>query len=487
VTLGRKAGLWAAAILLPPTIAISGFTSWTGARQIEDLTRRNLVLELARFQKVADDEFNLLKKLSLEQMDFYRENSQKKLVEWARGNGPQSGFLYIREGSRAVLAPRGPLAATLYQEAPFAPWGWTLGVAVSKSYLDEFGIQALWNTLWIDLVALLPLVFAAFVVSRSLSRPIDRLRLASEALARGDFSVRAQLSGTPEIQTLSRAFNAMAEHIQDLTASLEERVRARTEDLERSQQEMARKERLASLGSLVAGVAHEINTPLGICVTSASTLDNEVARLDKLYRSGSMAQDDFEAFLGTMAEGLRLLGMNLDRAHELVSSFKRLSVTQSAEHQRVFSPAEYLRDIVATLSHELKVAGITVELEADDLKVKGDPGLLSQVALNWMMNSLEHGFEARGGVIRFGLAALHNGLVLSYSDNGVGMPPDTLARLYEPFFTTKPQTGSGLGMSLVYTIIVDRLGGTIEAESEPGQGTSFRVFLPFGPGRFEAT
>lgn len=269
--------------------------------------------------------------------------------------------------------------------------------------------------------------------------------------------------------------------IQRMNQDLELRVQERTAALAEAQEKLVTSEKMAALGNLVAGVAHEINTPLGIGVTAASHLDRKVREYETVYREGRMKKSDFEDLLGLVRETAGLMLSNLKRAADLVQGFKQVSVDQSSEQRRTFQLGEYLGEVVQSLDPELKRRSHAVELScAGGVEVDGYPGALAQIMTNLIMNSVKHGFEDKDrGRIWINVDADERQVRLLYKDDGKGMNAEQVRRLYDPFFTTKRgRGGSGLGMNIVFNLVTQLLGGSIECQSDLGQGTVFVVEFP---------
>ncbi len=251
------------------------------------------------------------------------------------------------------------------------------------------------------------------------------------------------------------------------------------------QGQLLENEKMAALGRMVAGVAHEINTPVGIGLTAASHFQERFAALRRLYVGSSMKKADLEGFLAEADESLRMIRGNLDRAAQLIQGFKGVAVDQSGEGRRTFDLKAYLDETLLSLKPALRKTahGVTVAC-APGVMVDSYPGALSHTITNLVMNSLNHGFEgvARGTI---GITAERAGdeIRLVYRDDGVGMTPEVRSQLYEPFFTTKRgQGGSGLGMHVVYTAVTQTLGGRIVCESSPGRGATFTITFPVSNG-----
>jgi signal transduction histidine kinase len=277
--------------------------------------------------------------------------------------------------------------------------------------------------------------------------------------------------------------------IREHQAILEETVKARTRELEQaladlkeSQSQLLVSEKMAVLGGLVAGVAHEINTPVGIGVTAASHLESQVGEIAELYHKGELTQEGYEEFLNNAIEGSRIILRNLKTAADLVHSFKLVAVDQSSENSRTFNLSDYLDVILMSLQPELKQARITVEVDCPaSLRMTSYPGDISQIFTNLIMNSIAHGFSqgANPGTIRIEARLEGNDAILRYTDDGKGIPGDILHKIFDPFFTTNRQGGrSGLGMHIVYNLVTQRLQGSITCKDTGSKGALFVIKVP---------
>jgi len=256
---------------------------------------------------------------------------------------------------------------------------------------------------------------------------------------------------------------------------------AKNADLLAAQTQLVEQEKMASLGSLVAGVAHEINTPLGIGVTAASHLKEVAGDLHHWLESRHLKRSDLEAFEGSVREGSQIILRNLERAAKLVKSFKQVAVDQAGEVRREFDLRTTLEELLTSLRPRFKHSRIGIELECpSDILMHSYPGALSQIVSNLVINSLTHAYTAgEEGQIRLRVRALERNVEVHYSDDGCGMDQTVLNRIYEPFFTTRRgDGGSGLGMHIVYNLTTQLLRGTIVCQSEPGQGLQVRFRIP---------
>ncbi|MCC5855248.1 MAG: hypothetical protein JJU10_06140 [Idiomarina sp.] len=262
---------------------------------------------------------------------------------------------------------------------------------------------------------------------------------------------------------------------------LEHLVNERTQALQAAQRDLMEREKMASLGGLVAGVSHEINTPVGIAVTAASTLDEFTQKILRRMNSGELTKREFEQYGDNVSESSRLILSSLDRARTLIASFKQVAVDQSSQQRREFSLCELLEDISHSL-HPIYARGHhQFDLDCpEELMVDTYPGALFQVISNLVTNTVTHGFTLeKPGVIRLKVRREGQNVRMIYRDDGQGMSAEVLQRAFDPFFTTKRGAGgSGLGLHLVYNFVTQILGGTIELHSEPGQGITCTMVIP---------
>jgi len=283
-----------------------------------------------------------------------------------------------------------------------------------------------------------------------------------------------------------RALNVELEsRVRQRTATLEETngaLAATLESLRNTQKELLRTEKMAALGSLVAGVAHELNTPIGNGLTLASTIQ---ANADDTLRELRGERPRRSVMLRLLEDGEKmslLLVRTLLRAAELISSFKQVAVDQSSDVRRRFELAKNLGEVLATLTPMYQKSAFVLHADlAAGIDMESYPGALSQIVTNLVANALAHGFDGRAaGVMRLHTRARDGEHVeIRFSDDGNGIAADNLARVFDPFYTTKlGQGGSGLGMHIVYNLVTGLLGGSITLRSEPGAGTELTLILP---------
>lgn len=308
---------------------------------------------------------------------------------------------------------------------------------------------------------------------------------------RGDDGRAVRVSGTTtDINALKQAEASLRALNESLESRVEERTaawREANEELRRAlqrlteaQEQLLETEKLAALGSLVAGVAHEINTPLGVGVTAASYLNDEASRLARQLAVGPVSSQELKRFSEQASEGAQIILQNLRRADQLVKSFKQVAVEQSNDDVRVVDLGACVNDIINTLGPTLRRGAHQLQVHCPEgLTLNTSPGALYQVITNLIVNSVTHGFEHDApGRIDIELSGGDGGVLLEYRDDGKGMSDAVLVHVYEPFFTTRRgHGGSGLGMHIVYNLVTQALKGRIGIESAPGAGVRVRIHL----------
>ncbi|XOV78577.1 MAG: two-component regulator propeller domain-containing protein [Aestuariibacter sp.] len=257
---------------------------------------------------------------------------------------------------------------------------------------------------------------------------------------------------------------------------LEKEVAERSSDLLKTQKQLIESEKQTSISGLVAGVAHEINTPIGVSITASSNLIERCSSIIASLESNRLKKSELKQNIENIADSAQMLLTNLSRASELVHSFKEVSVDQISQQKRQFNMRGYLAEIVASLNPKFRSAGVTLSTHCpDDIVITSFPGAISQMITQLALNSLSHAFEdEQHGEVMIEISRHNETLKIKFCDNGKGIPKDSLTKIFQPFYTTKRNAGaSGLGLQIVSNIIKVRLGGDIYCESEEGKGTCF--------------
>ena len=297
-----------------------------------------------------------------------------------------------------------------------------------------------------------------------------------------------------DITPLKRVEREIIRLNEELEAKVEKRTRSLKESNEQlakaydnlkvAQQTLVESEKMASLGSLVAGVAHEINTPVGISVTAASFLQERIKDFQSKIDDKQLSRSYLTELIHTLDESTSLLQNNLRRASDLISSFKQVAVDQSSQAHYQFNVADNLHQVVVSLGHKLKKSQTEVNIQCDPkLTVLSYPGSFAQIYSNLILNSIRHGFEDwdKPKRIDIQITSADGELVIDYRDNGRGIDPKILPRIFDPFVTSKRgQGGSGLGTHIVYNLVVQLMKGRISCDSEMGLGAHFQIRLPLG-------
>lgn len=251
--------------------------------------------------------------------------------------------------------------------------------------------------------------------------------------------------------------------------------------LERAQTQLIESEKMASLGGLVAGITHDVSTPIGVSITAATFIRDRNNELQQLLKDKSLTQSQLAAFLDESTEGLNLLENNLTRASDLIGSFKQVAVDQTSEAVREINLKKYLQDVIQALQPHFKNSNHAIELNIDaDITIRCPAGAIAQIFTNLIQNSLIHGFENQPrGQITITAQRQDEQLQFEYADNGKGLTKEQLDQLFDPFFTTRRQHGgTGLGTHIVRNLVTQTLNGVIHAEAAPGKGLKYRFDMP---------
>ena len=359
-------------------------------------------------------------------------------------------------------------------------------------------------------VAILALVFISTRLERQITSPISKLTDTILRVSKQkDYSIRCEKMPYKDIDILARNINVMLNKIEKhikkqddaeqqilkLNHELEDKVNKRTEALKDSNQELlstleklhqfqgqlVESEKMASLGDMVAGVAHEVNTPIGLGVTASTLLSDRLNEIKTDFENKTLRSSQLKRFLNESDENVGIIYRNLNRAADLISSFKKVAVDQSNENARRINVNELFQEVLLTLAPQLKKTPYVINIDCpDELIITTKPGPINQILINLILNSVIHGFEARDhGTITISVMVLSGQLNINYQDDGRGIDESIKAKVFDPFITTKRgEGGSGLGLHLVYNLVTQALGGTIHLESEPGNGVAFDINFP---------
>lgn len=356
---------------------------------------------------------------------------------------------------------------------------------------DRFGRtlqEAGKNVAFVAVAFISAVVLLSLAISRSISDPLQHLRRAMLAIVAGDY--RPQLKGAQprdDVGDMARAVevfreNAVAKHeAEEALRAAKERAEKALCDLREMQRTLVETEKLAALGGLVAGVAHEVNNPIGISLTVATSLARRCREFSAEMEAGPLRRSRLSEFVAGNEDAANQLEANLRRAGDLISSFKQVAVDRSDEERRRFDLAETVGQIAASVRPGLRASAVklTVSVESG-LVLDSYPGPLGQILTNLILNAVHHAFpESRPGLIEIeGKAANRDQVEITLRDDGCGMSDEVRRRAFEPFFTTRRGAGgTGLGLHIVHNLVF-QLGGRITLSSAPGRGTAFCLVLP---------
>ncbi|ALS98575.1 ATP-binding protein [Lacimicrobium alkaliphilum] len=300
-----------------------------------------------------------------------------------------------------------------------------------------------------------------------------------------------------EIERANARLMASQQEVKQLNAALEKKVAQRTAELEtktkevtdslerlrRTQQQLVENEKHASLGRLVAGVAHQINTPLGICVTAASMLENIARTVHDKAVEGKMTRGEFNQAYDKMMQSAELLSENLLRATNLINSFKQVAVDNDKQENRWFNLCEYIDNILLSIRSRIEQTEHRIQCRyQQEVRLFASPGALAQILSQLVDNALSHAFDtSTPGEITISVNKTNDKLTIAVADNGIGMTEEIRKQVFDPFFSTRnEQLGNGLGLHIVYNLVIQKLGGEITCQSEPGSGTTFTITKPLG-------
>jgi signal transduction histidine kinase len=331
---------------------------------------------------------------------------------------------------------------------------------------------------------------AGVMIALSIRLPLHQIMSAMQAITSGDYDRQVQgTAARDEVGAMARAVEVFRESAiakrateDELRASKEQAEGALLE-LRAAQQNLIDAERLAALGGLVAGVAHEVNNPIGISLTVASSFARRAEMFEAELKSDTqLRRSQLEDFVRTSRDASQQLVANLQRAGELIQSFKQVAVDRSHAERRQFSLREATDQIIASLRPVLKKAVISLSVDVPPgLVIDGYPGSYGQILTNLFLNAANHAFaDGRSGTIA--ISARPRGqddVEIIFADNGAGMTPDVQRQAFDPFFTTRRnEGGTGLGLHIVYNLVTQQLGGRMMLDSRLGQGTTFRIIIP---------
>ena len=390
----------------------------------------------------------------------------------------------------------------------------TLGYVYVRMSSESF-FSYISGTRLVQVATIVLIIIAAFLVAlkygQMLANPIQDTNLMLQKVARSrDYSLRFSASNVREYDHMLDSINILLSRVEEyiskqqqaerelqtLNSRLEEEVNQRTvalksanneliqtlEKLHQFQRQIVENEKMASLGDMVAGVAHEVNTPIGLGITASTMMLDRLAVIDQQFKDKTLKASAMERFINESRENLNIIYRNLDRAAQLISSFKQVAVDQTSEEAREVNVKQLIEETLMSMRPRLKKVTHTINIDCSEtLNVMCKAGPLNQILINLIMNSLIHAFETveNGKIDVIARLTDDQKLKIIYKDNGSGIPTSIKKRIFDPFVTTKRgQGGSGLGMHLVFNLVTQALNGNIKLESEEGNGVEFTLTFP---------
>lgn len=390
-----------------------------------------------------------------------------------------------------------------------APLGYVYIRYELDHYLNYSNEMLIWN-LFVAAFVILLAILASFYVLNKVVEPIGRFVREIQLITQNKtFDARVKPTTLLELNLVAESVNAMLakinwqihvsvqaeKEITELNQNLEEKVVSRTQALRDSNQELLdaleqvhqyqsqviQSEKMASLGQMVAGVAHEVNTPIGLGVTASTMLSDNIDEISFAMKEQKLSARKLSKFLEESKENTQIIYRNLSRAADLISSFKQVAVDQSADINRQVNMTQFFDDILISLNPTLKKTNHKIIIDCDpNLVIKTKPGPLNQILINLIMNALIHAFAKETlGIITIKVSQKNNMCTINFHDNGIGIEEKIKQKIFDPFVTTKRgEGGSGLGMHLVYNLVTQALNGQINVISELGQGATFNISFP---------
>jgi len=364
---------------------------------------------------------------------------------------------------------------------------------VQVAWSDRSLLQALETTVWLALaqmvgVGLILLAVVWVGVDQLIFKRVRRLQQALDDAIRRDSAsdmVALPVTADDEFGAITRSINAITARLGDeLEAGkeAEEEARAALSNMQNAQEGLVQAEKMASLGRLVAGVAHELNTPIGNILMVASTQQEVARQLDQAVATGALTRTALNAFAGRIDEGAQLMLNSSRRAAELIQNFKQVAVDQTTDQLRDFDLAQQIAEMLSVIAHILAKTPIKLVQHLEPgIPMHSYPGPLGQVITNLVMNAAKHGFnDAQSGTITVTCARDGERASITVMDDGMGIPPENVGKIFDPFFTTKlGQGGTGLGLHISHNMVYGPLGGRITVHSTPSVATRFTLHLPF--------
>ncbi|WP_240841084.1 cache domain-containing protein [Acidaminobacter sp. JC074] len=358
---------------------------------------------------------------------------------------------------------------------------WKIVTLIDKTRLDVLITRRSILPMFILFSAMIIAVFMIYVQIRVTTKPFVHLVEVGSDIAAGDFTKNVPeryLLRSDEMGDLSKAFQSITDTFRSVNTRLEEEIEKKNLELESQYKLLLEQEKQISLGYMVTGVAHEINTPLGSCLSLATYLEKNLNEIKEKAATGTMTRSDFERIIKTSEESMGLLIEGLTDANTIVSNFKMISMDASKESKHKFRLVDVFSALIISMKSEIKDHKVMIKCQ-EEIFINSYPSALSNVFSHLIINSVKHGFKDKDGQIIIDVESNDNFIEIHYRDNGLGMSKEIIDKMYDLFYTTKRNSGSGgLGMYIVFTTVTQKLGGSIEYVGSIESGVYYLIKIP---------
>lgn len=488
-------------IVLPILMAGLIYSS-IGRSSLRDRKSEILELRLESLYRFAENEYSSLVDLGLINTNFFNKKSWDNVERFAEQFHVPGDPLFIIKESETDIYFRGDMGYSvgtlkglglssetyLYYYRKLVEWDMVIISATVESSIYSSIDNGTRIFILFSIINLIVSIIIVYIISHRITKPMVDLTDLAKEMANRNLSVRSHVKSNDEIGILSENFNVMVERLDEATKDLEYKVELRTRELKTSlnelqlaQDHLVEAEKMASLGSLVAGISHEINTPIGIGITAISHIDDLLHDMEEKLNSGLLTKTDFNKMIINSIESSKIALNSLKRGGQLVSTFKKVAADQHIEEKTHINIKNQMDNVLITLKPQFKNRNVTISMNVnEDIVLYCYPGAIWQVTSNIILNALIHAFDPdTEGHISIDIREYDSILEIKISDNGKGIHEADVVKIFEPFFTTKrDRGGTGLGLNIVYNIVTQLFKGKIECSSKLGRGTTFNILIP---------
>ncbi len=410
--------------------------------------------------------------MSLKENDKDRINRIKKLIDLANKEASYTTYKNTNPSTNKITNK-------ISYVKKYSPWGWTIGAGVYINDLeDEINKKRVTliknnNTQLMQIILFSLLLFSIFIIASIYFTNIIKKRFLGYKN-----TVKKQ---TAQLKTLNENLETkVLERTKELE-SINQKLQDTIKDLSKTKKDLILSQKMATLGELVSSITHEINTPLGISITSNSHIAEITKKTEKLYLANNMTEDDFKSCISDLKELSRIIEINLENCVKQVKNFKDIAVDQALEEKKKFKLNSYLNEILLALKSKTKKLDLEINIKIEkEIILNSYPNYIFQIFTNLINNSIMHGFEKdKKGIINISINEKDNFVKICYSDNGKGIPEDIQDEIFREYFTTKKGNGgTGLGLHIIKKIVTEKLNGKIKLSKDKKEGVTFLIEIP---------